>query len=85
MLRGEAWWEIHVCFSVCAAPIHLSPNVCVSHLSAFQLQTVPNVDVYHNEKGCLVCVSVHEHACVWLLNCTHAHTHSHVCDVCGNE
>lgn len=44
---------------MCASAFMLRPSislpVSLSHLSAFQLQTVPNVDVYHNEKGCLVC------------------------------
>lgn len=51
-------------FSVYAAPIHLSPP-SFSHFAASQLQTVPNVDVYRNEKGCLVCAR----ACVCVYVC----------------
>ena len=65
---------------------HPSPtSVSLSHPSPFQLQTVPNVDVYHNEKGCLlcagVCVRVQECVCVF----ARVRMHTHVCDVCGNE
>lgn len=49
--------------------LHLSISLPPSHthLSGFQLfQTVPNVVVYCNEKGCLVCTRMH--VCVCLLD-----------------
>lgn len=64
-----------VWFIVDAAPIRLSLPF-LPHLSASQRQTVPNMDFYHNEKGCLVCVC--ECACVFARLCAH----THVCVTC---
>lgn len=57
------WQERNGWRYMCDSVFMLHPsisNLCLSlsHPSPFQLQTVPNVDVYHNEKGCLLCAGV---------------------------